>query len=808
MAAIDRQRVKDLFLAALELRPGDRAPFLETECNGESELRAEVESLLASSDDATDFLERPAELLALAEMGPELPKPEDALAGSRVGPYRIESAIGEGGMGTVYRAYRADQTFEQTVAIKVLHRDLDRGAMLRRFQAERKILASLEHPNIARLFDAGVTADGRSYLVLEYIDGKPLNVYAEDTQLTVRQRLELFRPICAAVQSAHQRLVVHRDLKPANILVTTAGIPKLLDFGIAKLLDDTGADLTATGMQLMTPAYASPEQVRGEKITTASDIYSLGVLLYELLTGVKPLKVPTGDPLGAARIISEQDPPAPSSLVPDLAGDLDNIVLKALAKEPERRYRSAADFGEDVRRYLDGLPVAARTPTLIYLAQKFVRRHPARLATAALVLVTLAGGTYSTLREGRRAQARFNDVRELSNSVLFEIHDAIKALPGSTAARELVISRALTFLDKLSVEAGNDVALQKELATGYMRLGEVQGASGTSNLGRSAAAQASFRKALALRAEVARAMPGDAAAQRDLASTHDALSAALEEQGKMEESERHQQLAFALRQKIGAVYPQELAKSYFGQAQAKVIAADYPKALELHRKALALWDQAAGSDGQQFQRSRSIAHKRIGGILIRLEKLEEAQVEYEAAVQLDLARLQKAPTDLEAKLDLSFAQSDLALIWQRRKNFPKALEFASQALAARRALMAADPSNERARSALANSLVRVAHIHWLQNERAKSIAMYEQALGLRLEAIKDKAPSVHESASLGELHAELGAAYRATGRPGLARPHLQAGIKFLSAVRAAWPDRQEYLALLNEQQAMLASLRE
>ncbi len=187
MAAIDRQRVKDLFLAALELRPGDRAPFLETECNGESELRAEVESLLAANDDATDFLEQPAELLALAEMGPELPKEEDTLAGSRVGPYRIESAIGEGGMGMVYRAYRADQTFEQTVAIKVLHRDLDRGAMLRRFQAERKILASLEHPNIARLFDAGVTADGRSYLVLEYIDGKPLNAYAEDPCLAGRQ---------------------------------------------------------------------------------------------------------------------------------------------------------------------------------------------------------------------------------------------------------------------------------------------------------------------------------------------------------------------------------------------------------------------------------------------------------------------------------------------------------------------------------------------------------------------------------------------------------------------------------------------
>jgi len=808
MAAIDRQRVKDLFLAALELRPGDRAPFLDTECNGESELRDEVESLLAASEEATGFLDRPAELRALAEMGPDLPMPVDVLDGSRIGPYRIECAIGEGGMGTVYRAARADQTFEQVVAIKVLHRDLDRGAMLRRFQAERKILASLEHPNIARLFDAGVTADGRSYLVLEYIDGKPLNAYAEDARLPVRQRLELFRQICAAVQSAHQRLVVHRDLKPANILVTANGIPKLLDFGIAKLLDDTSADRTATGMHLMTPAYASPEQVRGELITTASDIYSLGVLLFELLTGVKPLKVPTGDPLAAARVITTEDPPRPSSLVPDLAGDLDNIVLKALAKEPERRYGSAADFGEDLRRYLDGLPVAARTPTLIYLVQKFVRRHPARLATAALVLVTLAGGTYATLREGRRAQARFNDVRELSNSVLFEIHDAIEGLPGSTAARELVISRALTFLDKLSVEAGNDLTLQTELAAGYMRLGQVQGASGTSNLGRSAAAEASFEKALVLREAVSRALPNDPAAQRDLASTHDALSASFEEQGRMEEADRHQQSAFALRQKIVAVYPQELAKSYFAQAQGRVIAADYPKALELHRKALALWDQAAGPEGRQFQRSRSIAHKRIGGILIRMERLDEAQKEYEAAVQVDLARLQKAPGDMEAKLDMSFAQSDLALIWQRRKNLPKALEFASQALAARETVLAADPSNERARTAMANSLARVANIHWLRNERAESISLYERALALRLDVLEKRKPLVQDSANIAGLHAELAAAYRATGRPALARPHLQAGIKLLATVGAAWPDRHEYRALLDELKAGMASLRE
>ena len=288
MGEINRERVSELFVAALELRPGDRATFLDLECNGESPLRAEIESLLAAHDDAGGFLDHPAELLALADMGPELPPVFDSLEGTRLGPYQILSIVGQGGMGTVYRATRADADYHQDVAIKLLHRDLDRGSTLQRFRVERQILASLDHPNIARLLDGGATPDGRPYFVLEYIDGQTLSAYVEANQPSLRDRLELFRLICAAVQSAHQKLVVHRDLKPANILVTADGVPKLLDFGIAKLLDpDASGDRTATGMQLMTPAYASPEQVRGEIISTASDIYSLGVVLFELLTGAK-----------------------------------------------------------------------------------------------------------------------------------------------------------------------------------------------------------------------------------------------------------------------------------------------------------------------------------------------------------------------------------------------------------------------------------------------------------------------------------------------------------------------------------------
>jgi eukaryotic-like serine/threonine-protein kinase len=390
------KQAKELFLAALDRPAGDRDRFLREECGDNTALFDEVISLLSSHDDAEGFIER------LAFSVHEVFFEGSALIGKTIGNYRIVSEIGLGGMGSVFLAERGDGEFRQQVAVKLVRPGLDTADMRRRFLHERQILADLEHPYIARLIGGGTTDDGLPYLIMEYVQGQPITVFARELELN--QRLTLFQKVCEAVASAHRNLVIHRDLKPSNIFVTADGQPKLLDFGIAKLLDASGADIqTLTNVGAFTPDYASPEQIKGAAITTASDIYSLGVVLYELLTGRSPYRFETRSPDELIRVICNESPSSPSRSLEggeadrfvrpsDLTGDLENIVLLALRKEPERRYSSVEQFSADIQRHLDGLPVIAREDTLGYRASKFITRHRYRLAlAAALVLVLIAG---------------------------------------------------------------------------------------------------------------------------------------------------------------------------------------------------------------------------------------------------------------------------------------------------------------------------------------------------------------------------------------------------------------------------------
>ncbi len=418
-------QLKKLFRAAIEHEPAQRAAYLDQACAGDSALREEIESLLASHDHAESFIETPAFAHGVVTMAETLP---EQIAGQRIGSYQLVREIGHGGMGTVYLAERADE-YQKLVAIKVVKRGMDTDDIVRRFRHERQILASLEHPNIARLIDGGTTADGLPFLVMEFVEGVPVNDYCDHHRLTTNERLQLFRAVCAGVEHAHQKLVVHRDLKPSNILVTPEGAPKLLDFGIAKVLNpELSAPMmeqTRTDLRVLTPDYASPEQVRGEKLTTASDVYSLGIVLYELLTGHRPYRSANTPPHELARVICEQEPTKPSTAInhvevvtrgdtgrqtitpqsvsnardtqPDklrrrLSGDLDNIVLMALRKEPHRRYATAAHFAADIGRHLDGLPVAARKDTLYYRIGKFAVRRKAGIAAALIVMLALVIG--------------------------------------------------------------------------------------------------------------------------------------------------------------------------------------------------------------------------------------------------------------------------------------------------------------------------------------------------------------------------------------------------------------------------------
>ncbi len=462
MIAERSQRLESLFTSAVELNPLERAAFLDSACAGDPGLRSEIESLLAADERAGRFIEKPAlEALAGAQSNEQAESESESEKERRIGPYKLIREIGHGGMGTVYLAARDDDQFEQMVAIKVIRRGMDTTAIIRRFRHERQILAGLNHPNIARLLDGGATEDGLPWFALEYVEGRPLTEYCDEHRLTIAERLRLFLMVCAAVQYAHQNLVIHRDLKPGNILITAEGTPKLLDFGIAKLLhsepSDELPDLTFTGWRPMTPAYASPEQARGASVTTASDVYSLGVILYELLAGRRPYYVTSGMPeIEIARVICDQEPPRPSlasvrawtktgaededATTPEavsrarkdqperlrrrLAGDLDNITLTALRKEPERRYSSVEQFAGDIRRHLDGLPVTASRDTFAYRGKKFVRRNKAVVAVASLAvlsLLTVATVAVWQARAARRQAAiaqRNSDNARLINEFL------------------------------------------------------------------------------------------------------------------------------------------------------------------------------------------------------------------------------------------------------------------------------------------------------------------------------------------------------------------------------------------------------
>ena len=430
------QQIEEVFQAALDCGPQERSALLDSACGDDRELRGEVESLLQSHDQPFATASAFHDGMLLLEHHAERFR-----EGERVGPYRIVREIGRGGMGSVFLAARADDAFQKLVAIKIIRRGLDTDDILRRFQSERQILARLDHPNITRLLDAGATDDGLPYFVMEYIEGEPIDQYSDGHKLNVTERVKLFQAVCAAVGYAHQNLVIHRDIKPGNILVTKEGVPRLLDFGIAKLLgveaEQAGATLTLA--RRLTPEFASPEQLRGEPITTVSDVYSLGVLLYLLLTGHRPHRALAGNPEELANAILSKDPERPSlevtrteetpsgCITPEsvsatregtperlrrrLHGDLDNIVLMALRKEPQRRYVSVDRFSEDISRHLGNLPVVARRDTMGYRVAKFTRRHAAGVSAAVLVSVILVAGISTTLWQAHVARRERDHAR-------------------------------------------------------------------------------------------------------------------------------------------------------------------------------------------------------------------------------------------------------------------------------------------------------------------------------------------------------------------------------------------------------------
>ncbi len=665
-------KLEELFSAALDMDPDTRGGFAHAECDGDPELLAELLSLLHY--EAVENPEMEAARNACAAHVITVDSAESRMPGQLLGAWRIGPELGRGGMCVVYRAERADGEFDRVVAVKLVKRGMDTDAMVDRLRRERRILAGLEHPWIARLLDGGATPEGRPYLVMEYVDGRPLHGYCEEEVLTVSERCALTEKVCEAISFAHRRLVVHRDLKPANILVTADGTPRILDFGIAHLLAGEGVDSgnpeTRSHGQAMTPEYASPEQLSGAPSGTAADVFSLGVILHELLTGVRPYgdetaacgREPLRPSLAAARA------GRPRTWCSQLEGDLDTILLQALQLDPARRYQSVEQLHDDLHRWRIGLPVLARRGSVAYRAGKFLRRHRFGSLAAAAVLLLL-GGLATTLWQARRAsiareraERRFEQVREMARQITGGVYDQLLELPGSAPAREKLLATALRYYDSLAAESAGNTGLLEEIARGYDRLGDVQGNAYYSNLGDREGAMASYRKAKALREGIADdsaqflvdRINGDIRlAQMLVSGDRDGLASGielLEHAGRLAAAApNHAAPNDAIPNAADYKVQQTLAKVWTTLGDLHDDAGENQLAIRAYTQQLAIASalNKSGREPVAEQRAVAYAERKLGRSYSRIEHVREAREHIEKASAIDTALAARQPNSLE-----------------------------------------------------------------------------------------------------------------------------------------------------------------
>jgi tetratricopeptide (TPR) repeat protein len=733
------EEVRSLFHDAAASAPDEREQLLR---RADPKVREEVESLLSAHDEPTPFLQRSVWELIEAQQG-------QLLAGMLIGPYRVVQQLGAGGMGTVLLAMRDQAEFAQRVAIKLV-----RGgeALVQRFRQERQILAALEHPNIARLFDGGTTADGLPYLVMEYVEGARIDEYCRTC--STPDKLRLFLQLCDAVQYAHRSLIIHRDIKPANILVTSEGIPKLLDFGIAKLASRT----EETSTRVMTPDYASPEQLLGRAVTTATDVYSLGVLLFELLTGQKPFD--------ATRTPSTEPPRG------SLRGDLEAIVMAALEVDPARRYPSVEKFADDIRRHLRGHPVTARRATFGYRAVKFVRRNVLPVAAAVAIFAVTLIAFIATLHQKRIAERRFEQVRTLASAVVFELHDAIAPLPGSTPARELLVRRALVYLDNLEAESRSNTPLEMELGGAYLKVGDVQGLPYRPNLGHTEGALASYRKAQRIVQQVADREPENVDARMLLADAHDRAGLVGQRLSHWAVAMEDHETARAIRESLprSAKRDLALAQTWTAIGDCRYIGVNYKPRPRLRGTAQQAYESALATlihmpPAPELRRQTLFelgrAHQRLGGF-------------YTGA---------------------------------RMRDFPRAIRHHDAALRALGELSALNPGDAVARRNYADQLVMKATAHNAVGDGASAVAATERALAMLHEFAAADPKNVEAQHDLAFAYGEKGQGLAHMGRLAEAEQALVEAVKIRERLLAADPSKQEVQRDLGRVKGALAEVR-
>ena len=780
-----RERIAELFADALELPASERAAFLDGECGDQPAVRAEVESLLAAHDRSEGLLDDHPDPGWVAEALGEVGRP--AGTGERFGPYRVLREIGHGGMGAVYLAERADGQFEQQVALKLVRDPAGSGDLLARFLRERRILARLTHPNIARLLDGGVSEDGRPFLAMEYVDGTPLTHYCDERRLGLDARLRLFLDACAAVGYAHRSLVVHRDLKPGNILVATDGSVKLLDFGIAKMLEpDTGMEattLTVAGFQMLTPEYAAPEQVRGEPLTTATDVYGLGAVLYELLSGRRPHRFHRRSLAEVARVLSETPPEPPSSattrwaseeggadhtggrdsvriadargttphhLRRRLSGDLDAIVLTALRQEPERRYPSPEALADDIRRHLGRRPVTARRDSVLYRLGRFARRNRIALAASVVAVAALVAGLIGATWQARAASRHALRAERVRQFVvdLFEAADPDNPGGDTITARALLDRGTARLETELAAEPDMRADMLGVLGKIYQRLGlyeqarplleEAKGArerlAGAHDL-ETAQSSSDLASLLYDQGEYASAEELARAAlrvRRDLLGPRDTLvgtsvsnlAAILDAQGSLAGADSLYRVALAINRERGS--PAAVASSLSDLSVALWREGEYAEATPLAEEALSMRREIYGRD-----------HTEVAVSLLNLATILTATGDYERAESLlreCLAMRRRLLGDRHP--DVGLALNNLGNLLRLEGRLEESEEVSREALTIRREALGAEHPD------VAASLNNLGVVQYMRGEWAAASDAFEDALGIWRKTLGENHPSV------------------------------------------------------------------
>ncbi len=807
MTAEQWREVKSILEQALEQPAATRGAWLQSNCP-EDQLRTEVLSLLeAQARETRDFLETPADgeggLIASLRPG--------SMIGQRIGSWLLVEEIGQGGMGTVYRAVRADREFDREVAIKIVSRGMDTEMLLRRFRTERQILANLDHPYIARLIDGGTTPSGLPYFVMEYVPGVPVTEYCNQNRLGIRARLELFQKICSAVAYAHHNLIVHRDLKPANVLVTAVGDPKLLDFGIARLLSDGEiSDPTVTMARMATPAYASPEQIRGGIAGIPSDIYSLGVMLYEVLTGHRPYRLPSRESSDLARIICERDPTRPSDVVmssesversngemaiiepasisrernasgPEqlrrkLKGDLDNIIAMALRKEPHRRYESVEQFREDLRRHLAGLPISARKDTFGYRSAKFLDRHRWSVSALVLSVLMLVAVSLWALHQASRLAHRVEEDHKLATSFVVDLHDSIAKLPGAAQARETLLQRSLRYLNGLSSESGRDPEYLRSVATAYEKFAELQVGRNGPGIGRSSDARDTYERARAIRESLVESHSDDSSMQLELARNYllgayiAGRTAPLNVRRELDEK------ALKVAEKLVAQDPRDvynrrvLASAHMGMAYGLINEEHWDLARVQLRKAQAILTELAAEDPRNIETRQELAeiHYRLGNSYVQAGQAQQGvndlrqALEYQTQLEADLPENPKLRS--ETASTCHFLGVALGNLGRRTE----AVSFLNRAIAIRTASLEADPRDSRTQSLLAGNYSERAKVLLDTGRNAEALSSARRAVELQEQVFAKDGKSIPVRISRAEYEGRLASACAAMALRGKA----------------------------------------